>query len=563
MLRDLTGNGKGFQDATASIQEFKLSLEDTTDRTYALAQAVQQVVDRTGGFQARQEGGYFGDLQFRMINTQSKLAAPDLRSEDMQALIAEQETQTEELTAKKLEAYQTYRQFNIGTARQEKAFELQMLHSREDFHIAMVQGEEDFARSMGRAAEDAAKAMYSPFQRVFEPGTMGSDQIVQNMKDQNELIENQMKNLKLLKNRYGLDQATIDQMGLADASQAFQVERMVEEGGAGIGAMNKQARRKQGAVTAFTQSDLNQDYRRTVEDRERSITRSLRQFDRMMERSREAYQTQMDYAIWDLEQYGKELGMSSAEISANLQIEAEKALGETSTTVRAGVDADISYIMGMLDDLTALARYNPAKGIIAAENQDKIPTPGYGIKAAENQDIIFTDEQMKAPTGWMNAFKSSNGRWYANTGGSHKGAPVALPLEWGDWDARGDHVLMSDWWTNNVAIPGLFAGGVVKGAMTARIGEKSAEMVVPLHGAEGKSFVAEMATQITSAMVRDTHTAGKGATVVNIGHSTHVVNNTSAFSGITVKADDPMVMSRKLQAAARARNMRQGANAGG
>ena len=375
MISELTKGGTEFSDVTKTVQAFKKSLEDTTDASYPLAQAALAAAERLGQLQGRRSGGYMGEYLARYEQLQQKIQNPDTRleGESTQSLLQQKEGMDQEIINKKVEAYQTVRSYNISFARQEKAFNVSAQNSLDDFHLSMLRSQEDFAISMRRASEDAAKSIYDPFSRVFSPGSVSSTTILTNLKDQNKKIAEQMANLKTLKEKYGLSQQSIDTLQLTDPSKWAQVQRMIDEGGANVGEINAQVGKRGRLAQAATQNPMVQEYRRTIEDREKMVARSVESFEIGMDRMRKSLHTSQRQALWDLNQYGKDLTLKESEIDTLLADQVNTALGAASAAVRSAVDGDVLYIQTVLDGITAAAT-------------TAATIPGYGADTISSQN---------------------------------------------------------------------------------------------------------------------------------------------------------------------------------
>lgn len=412
MVNELTKGGTEFAGVTKTVQAFKKSLEDTTDASYPLAQAALAAAERLGQIQGRRSGGYMGEYLTRYQQLQEKIQNPDTRleGESTQSLLQQREDLDQEIINKKIEAYNVVKSYNISFARQEKAYAVSVQNSYEDFQLSMLRSTEDFATSMRRASEDAAKSIYDPFSRVFSPGSVSSSTIVTNLKDQNRKISEQMANLKTLKEKYGLSQQAIDTLQLTDPSKWRQVERLVDEGGAGIGAINAQTGRRGRLAQAATQNPMVQEYRRTIEDREKMVARSVESFEIGMSRMQKSLRTSQRQALWDLNQYGKDLTLKESEIDALLAGQVQTALDSASASVRSAVDGDVLYIQTVLNSLTfaadTAAALVPHSAVGAVDGADPSAYP----QPAQFSYPQYADYQPRAMTAEQVALMRTAGR---------------------------------------------------------------------------------------------------------------------------------------------------------
>lgn len=557
MIRFFSADGD-FSGATKEVQAFKKNITDLTDPTYMLAVAAGQAAERLGQIQGRREGGFSGEFAARYQQLQDKIQNPDTRlaGESADSLRQQQEGMDQDLINKKIEAYNVVKSYNISFARQEKAFQVSVENSMADFQLSMLRSQEDFAISMRRASEDAAESIYDPFQRVFATGTMGSDSIVGNLKDQNRKIQEQMENLKKLKD-LGLSQQAIDMLQLTDPSKAYQVQRLMDEGGGNITGINSEVAKRGKLAKASTQNPMVQEYRRTIEDRDRMVARSVESFDIGMGRMQKSLRVAQRQALWDLNQYGKDLTLAEQDIDKMLTDQVNTALDSARDSVRAAVDGDVLYIKTVLDGMASAAA---AASTVASYGDDHRSSSGSSGTPGVGATTKGSDTSGSHSAGWQNAWMGGDGNWYAQTKGTKKGKPINLSNmvpAWNQWAATGDVAGMQQWWESNISVPGYAAGGVVKGMQLAMLGEKSShEVVIPLSGGEGRAAMA----QITDSMVKSLHTSKHSVAGVFKGGSTHIVNNNNEFRDIQVVAQDPNQMARALKLEAKKRNMRTGAS---
>ena len=574
MLNYVTKNGTAYGDTTKSLQSFKKNIDDTSSYTYTLAQSVQVAAERMGGINARREGGMLGQLGYQIKTVGEKIDNPDQRlpGESTDSLRQQMEGYEQEVINKKIEAYQTIRNYNISFARQEKSFEIQMVQSRQDFHRQMVYNEEDFARNMRRAANDAAKSIYDPMQRVFNGNTMSMDQFLYNQKDQNKKIQQQLKDVAALK-KMGVSQAAIDTYGLDDAQNYALVRRWVDQGlGKGqIKDLNKvTTTRREGAAANM---ELQDSTRNAREDQARNTGRQYDQFTLNMDRSRKAMQRSQRQALWDLNQYGKDLMLSEKDIDSLLQEQVNTALGTARTIVRGSINEDVIYIgdkLKELTDLVAAAKVanptttTPPKPIPEPPESDGTTPTGAGTDnqaatglttgTADSMTSLNQDKYARSQSGSYTVYKLASGKYAAKTS---YGKIVEVPDGF-----IGDGFNRDSWWTANVVMKnlGLATGGIAKKPTWRVFGEAGPEAVLPLRGVEGHAAMSEIAHQITMNMAKGYSTSGHNTPTVYRGANL-VINNHTEFRDIQVVAQDPNEMARKLKEKARLENLRRGSNA--
>lgn len=231
--------------------------------------------------------------------------------------------------------------FRINQERAQEQFDTQQKYARQDFYISMRQMAEDYATSMARSerdylkqrtrtyedhdkamvrrAEDAAKAMYSPFQRITLEQTWSGGGLLTNLQQQQEAFDKQISNLEGAR-KAGVDQKTLDMLGLNDPAKAQQLERLMRDiasGSVDVGALNKVARQRQDAAGVLfgEENDVGvrrqeEDYRKQLErmsedrntwlkdaqaDYNKARRRANEAFSRSMERAQEGFDRSMRY----------------------------------------------------------------------------------------------------------------------------------------------------------------------------------------------------------------------------------------------------------------------------
>lgn len=508
LYEKMTKGGTSFDTVTEQAYRLAQAAGSASDPLYQLAMAAKDLAYTRGLRQATNEGGMVASISYRL--QQNSQAMREATSDtDINALRKERDALEDEGRAAAVGYLEALRQYETAT-----------LRAREDFHRSMLYQEKDFAKSMTRAAEDAARSIYSPFQRVFSSGTIGSDQIVQNMKDQNRKIAEQMKNLAALK-KMGLSQDAIDMMNLTDPTMSFQVERMLEEGGGNISAMNKQAGRKGRLARDFTQNPMNRDYRRTIEDYETS-----------RQRAEEGFQLSLDRSAEDMRKYGREVYGNLETVLDKVQRKMNKVMPGVESPFYKKLVAVAEAITGQNKSDVELGRETFAgRNRTGAEAGSRPRSTIYDPLTGE---AYYTTGQGTRPYNYGATGVSYNADGTREVKFPEVSGPTSVPV------------------SHNAA------GGVVRGMTLAMMGEMShPEVIVPLGGSEGRAAL----SYITDAMVKSLRTAGHSSPMVYKGGSTHIVNNNNVFKVEKVVADDPRAMAQALREEQKRQNMRLGANA--
>lgn len=208
------------------------------------------------------------------------------------------------------------RDFNKSIARNEEAYQRQIARQREDFY-----------KQQERQAEDNAKAMYDPYQRVEHKRVWDTKQLMNNLKQQNEVLRRQMEQVDKLKES-GLTQGAVDLLGLANPENAEQTAKLFGEmmnDPQLVAQMNEQVAGRVDLSKAFTLDVDNVGTRRAVEDFTLNLNRAAEDYKISVKQAREDFNTQMKDMAKDYTQQKKRaredfnLQMSEMARSFNLQ----------------------------------------------------------------------------------------------------------------------------------------------------------------------------------------------------------------------------------------------------
>jgi TP901 family phage tail tape measure protein len=558
--------GKSLGEVTSDLQFMKQAVGDMTDNLYLAASAAQQYANTQMAIDASISGGSIGEMGAKWDQAQAVIDNPVNTDEGEQAFATAVQTQVDirnQALAQLKQFAMATEQYDIQSERSQKDHEdslfmmakdyrQQTLWAEQDYNRQRVYAMEDFARSMKRAAEDAAKSMYDPFTRVSARGTQSSGMVAFNLDRQLKLIKDQTKNIGILRDR-GLDQRTIDNLNLTDPSMAYQVQRWVDEGS----SFKAKALNKSGGAARVTAAgnllDQQEGTRRTREDFGRQMERGADAFELTMERAAKGY----DKQLWRMgNSYEKSLTRAAEDFDRyNMEI-----LGGFETTLDTvkikfaevfGADAPLPDFIERLIDLAI--QYPGVKDTEVPqwpESTDPENTGGTGESpghaSGRKPGEVYAVRGMNSDGGYTD-------QWFYTT---PKGKTIKLPANWAEWtDPMKEKELAK--------YKEMAAGGVVSRRTIATVGEAGPEAVIPLNRAGGQ-FLGKIYGDITMEMVKGLRTAGfgtPGAYSVNGGGHTTINKNTQFLGPITVQAQDPNEMARKLEQKKRLENMRRGANA--
>ena len=194
------------------------------------------------------------------------------------------------------------RNFNLQRKRAQEDFDLQRKYSIEDFNRSRREEEEDHNRMVKRNIEEQAKTMYNAYQRVTVQRTWSSQSLLQNMEDQQKRLIEQQANLAEARKR-GLSDQAISQLGLNDAQNAQQLERLLPDlnDPKVVAQYNKSVKNRIKETGDLVKDESNTQWQQQEEDRERNLKRSDASFYRGLDRSSKAFVKSMKRQKTDME----------------------------------------------------------------------------------------------------------------------------------------------------------------------------------------------------------------------------------------------------------------------
>lgn len=346
LLLQESGFGNDLVGAQQKLQDFANSIDNVNDPAYQAAKALQALAAQIETIRASYTTNFVGQQAIR--GRQADVAAGN--TADSNSLVSAQ-TSYEQIQAddaqfliarvKQFEAFnlardRQERDYNKSVLRNKKAFNLSMERSEADYQLSVARSDEDYNRQraysvedynrqrerseynfqkgqtraiedfnksrmramrdynkqLARMVEDAASSMYDPYQRITAKATWDGRNLISNMQEQARKIREQVANIEKLK-QAGLSQQAIDQLGLADASNAQQTASLASQVGADptlAAGLNQAAGSKQASAQELLVNDSNKTYRRMRDDFNQSLADSESDFKKAMARQQEDYQ---------------------------------------------------------------------------------------------------------------------------------------------------------------------------------------------------------------------------------------------------------------------------------
>lgn len=209
------------------------------------------------------------------------------------------------------------RDFNRSQERAQADFDVQQGRALADFNRGKLRMTQDFDRQVSRMTEDSAKAMYDPYKRIAAQMVMDAGQLVSNLRDQADAIGKQVGNLADARS-LGVSEQAIKQLGLADAGNAQQLSRLVDDlrqNGDMAAQLNEAVSSRFDAGSALASDAGNVAMQRAREDFATSQARYQEDFDTAMGRSTEDFAKSKSRA---LEDFTTSMGDAAADFGRSL-----------------------------------------------------------------------------------------------------------------------------------------------------------------------------------------------------------------------------------------------------
>jgi hypothetical protein len=579
LSKEAQKGGAGIAEVTAEFQKLKQAVGDVNDPLYQLAQAAQDMATRQMSFSKGITGGRFAGLQATWdaaTATQANFVNTTAGREEWMGAESSKQAVREQLIGDLKQYNNTVYEFNKqreynekdhadSLFQMEKDYNSQTLYAQEDFQLQRLYAVEDFNRSMKRAAEDGAKAMFNPYQREATKATVSIDMALSNLSEQKYLKKQGLNAVDQMRQAGVSDDAIafFDLLNPANALQAQQFAYDVQADPSRVKEINKGTKGAVAVSSQYQQDPSNRDTARNVEDFERSMNRSDKAFDVSLERAAKAYEKQLwriensydksvDRSKKALQDYGREVMGTVETIIGDTSARLFEALGENTTEYFNNLNYYITN-NGINEDGSTTP-----PGMTGAS----VPHGATSAAAAEaNAGIDPMGGHTPGPSG---AWKD-NGEWW---GMNSRGERFRLPDSWkpfSELSAAEQHEARIHKWVNAAKNAGFTAfanGGIATRSIYGNVGEAGPEAVIPLN-AGGGQFLGKIYGDITMAMVKQMRTAGfNSPSAYGSGSGSTQINRNTNFTGpITVQAQDPNEMARKLESKKRLTNLRLGANA--
>lgn len=242
--------------------------------------------------------------------------------------------------------------YNLSIIRAEDDYGRQREIAFRDRRKSMLRGERDFAISLRRIAEDGARGMYDPYTRIQVQQTWDPVNLLGNLKEQNESIANQMKNLDKLRQQGGSSNL-IKLLGLNDPKNSQQLANIIDDlarDPSVLASLNKAADTRQSLGGKLTMDKDNVSVGRSKEDFAKSLKDSTEDFKIAMADMAVQFKIGMNRAAEDrrvaLDQQAQQYATTLERMRADVKRSDEEivmdlgTLSESLTTLIAGQHVD-------------------------------------------------------------------------------------------------------------------------------------------------------------------------------------------------------------------------------
>lgn len=298
--------------------------------------------------------------------------------------IADYNTQVTRLTeSANIQRKRSEEDYQISVTQATEDFNIQRGHQIRDFNISARRSEEDYLKQrsrmirdyntgVARMIEDAAKTMYDPYARIQTKATYDAQNLMLNLREQNEAMAKQKSQLDRLR-EMGLSGQAIDQLGLGKAENAQQLNNIMADATTDprvLAQLNAVAKQRGALAGALVTDDSNTDYKRqrqdfnkglkdmaadrrtslkrSREDLARSLSDENQAFEKSLKRGAEAHDRNAQRVAADL---ARTLGQMAADQAKNLSRQ-ETALETSLGRMEADVKRSDEVINGSFTELS-------------------------------------------------------------------------------------------------------------------------------------------------------------------------------------------------------------------
>lgn len=253
--------------------------------------------------------------------------------------------------------------FSKSRLRAEEDYQKSVMRATRDFGIQQAQAEQDYLRARSRAVEDynkqvkrlvedGAKSMYDPYKRIAAQMVMDAGQLVTNLKDQTAAINKQVGNLAAVRSM-GMSEQAIKALGLADAQNAQQLQRILSDSQGNpdfINQLNQQVAAKETAAGSLVTDQGSTQFSRMQEDFNTSLARMDEDFSIATTRANEAFARSMSDAAIDfatnLKRMDEDFALSMVRSEEDFQRSKERQIADFATQM---ADAEKNFQTSMAD----------------------------------------------------------------------------------------------------------------------------------------------------------------------------------------------------------------------
>lgn len=413
-------------------------------------------------------------------------------------------------------------QYITAKKRADHDFALQVEYANQDYIRAKDRANRNFNLSMTRMEEDAAKTLYNVYDRIATQPTWDTANLLDNSKQQTQAMEKQTAQLKAIRKK-GLSQQAIDLLELYKPENAQQLNTMtgdIKNDPSQIKQLNTMAAQRAAAAKALQTDPSNTDTRRAKQDHAISMSDMAADVTRASDRAHVAFKTGTDRMTQDFK-------VSQETIGGDY-----KALAKQ---VDKGIhDQTINWTKLMVDDTAAL--------IAVAAGTPAALAKALGVPTDSFKDFQKAAAAASMPGVSITPSTSTGGMTVASAAADAKAAKTAKD--------SADHAAVHG--------GGRVGSRHARGGIAMRehfMGEAGPEAIIPLDG-RGVAMMAKAFSDHLTQEQRRTMTSANSTMVVN-HHETITYDSRNDFgnANITVVAQDPDAMGRKLAAKKRTQNL--------
>jgi TP901 family phage tail tape measure protein len=547
-------NAKSGDTVTTQFQRLKNAVGDTTDTLYQLAAAAMKEVQSTEMYRAK-SGGWMAEFSTRWGQITEQLATPNLQEDEKQTLINERREMTNDIRGRLEQIILAEKQYQLTRFRAQRDYDINMNRS-----IAATSASWQNAYSRGANQQ----------QLTNSPGLISF-----NAQEQLGTAKGQLAGLRKLTGM-GLSEDARNMLNLTDASMGNQTIRLAQTADKEwVAVQNQLAAERKKVVDSLTK-EFSTPFKNAEEDFKRAAADAATDMQLMGQIATGTIKQLVRQATGLAKLLGIENMAALVQVISTLGVIDEEDKDTAKRTKKQTVRdqealrfSNYSAVNGVTDSY-GTSSISPVTGdrVVTASTLDPSIARSLPINTTFLQgDQLDSASQLPPPlpnekrywgVPFQKPWEDAQGRLWPNwfVYGPQTGKEIELGTSWGNPELSQEQ--RQEIWDRKVA--GHAMGGITTSAHKSWVGEAGPEAIIPLN-ARGVDILAEALGKafLTMDVVKGAGSNRYGTPQEYRGGGTTVYNNSTNYSigTMTVEAQDPEEMQRKLDARTRRSNLRK------